>query len=258
MASVNYMKLKSQTEVARLIRHCDKTTRAQDTHSNPHIDKEMTQHNGQMRSRGGCEDALQYYTNRIAQLDNTTNRNHRKDRVTAFSLEVPAPEGMSITTFSGIVLGCIGTMYGKDNIIQAYAHRDEVHQYIDHGQIRTSREHLHVLVIPEINGQLNGKAFSSRTRMRQLNKSIDQACRNKGYIFLTGTTPRRQTVEELKRASQAEIDRLKAVEGRYERLRSLCDDRTLAEHDNQEYKRQKRQRRSRFDAVRHNSTECDR
>ena len=40
--------------------------------------------------------------------------------------------------------------------------------------MKESREHLHFYVIPEIDGQLNGKNFSSKKRMIELNKKLEK------------------------------------------------------------------------------------
>lgn len=227
MASVNFLKLKGGSDVSRILRHCDQRERLQRDHKNIHIDKSLTDQNGQMKSRGGYKKTFSYYTNRINELDATTNTNKRKDRVTAFALEVPAPEGMPIQDFANIVGHRIAQMYGMNNIVNLYVHQDEQHQYFDHGEIKTSRNHVHGIVIPEINGKLDGKHFSSRARMKQLNRLIDADCREKGYIFLTGVKPRHRSVEELKRASDQELLDYEHLQGKYERLRAFCDDLTM-------------------------------
>lgn len=95
--------------------------------------------------------------------------------------------------------------YGKENIIQANLHVDEKHKYIGNGEIKTSLEHIHCLVIPEIDGKLCGKKFSSKSAMSGINKEIDKMCKGKYKCdFLTHETPQHMTVEELKAKSEAE------------------------------------------------------
>lgn len=223
MASVNFFKLKGGGDVARILRHCDKQERLQRDHQNIHIDKSLTDQNGQMRSRGDYYQTFNYYRDRIQKLDDTTNTNRRRDRVTAFALESAAPEGMPIQDFANIVGNRISQMYGKQNIVNLYIHQDEQHQYMDQGQIRTSRHHVHAVVIPEIGGKLDGKHFSSKASMQRLNQLIDADCRERGYTFLTGVKPRHKSVEELKRASDKELYDYEQLKGKYERLRAFCD-----------------------------------
>lgn len=224
MASVNYLKLKGGADVARIIRHCDKLERqkSEREHANVHIDKSKSISNGQMTQRGDYKKTMAYYHQRIADLDTTTNTNHRKDRVTAFSLEVPAPENMPINEFANIVGTRVSEMYGKQNIINLYVHQDEQHEYIDHGEKKLSRNHIHAVVIPEIHGKLNGKQFSSKSNMKRLNALIDKDCRQRGFIFMTGAEPRKKSVEELKRASEKEIQDIEQLQGKYERLRAFA------------------------------------
>lgn len=84
---------------------------------------------------------------------------------------------------------------------------DEIHEYYDHGEIRKSLAHVHIPVIPEVGGRLNGKVFSSKAQMQNLNRSIDKACLNElgGPGFLTGEHPRQRSVEELKLESYKEL-----------------------------------------------------
>ena len=53
-------------------------------------------------------------------------------------------------------------------------HQDEKHAYIhaETGERCMSRSHLQCYVVPEHNGKLNGKWFSSRANMIKLNNSI--------------------------------------------------------------------------------------
>lgn len=228
VASVNYLKLHGRADVARIVRHCDIRERKKHEHSNIHINKEYSELNGQMKGRGWYEDSMRYYDQRIADLDATTNTNKRKDRVTAFSLEIPFPEkneyGNEIPTndFVNIVGRRVSGLYGKDNVVNLYIHKDEKHEYLDHGEVKMSRDHIHCIVIPEIDGKLNGKAFSSKSNMKRLNKLIDADCKERGFIFLTGAEPRKKSVEELKRASEKELRDIEELRGKYQRLREFA------------------------------------
>lgn len=206
MASVNFHKCKAGTgEAGALIRHCDKQERLKHDHGNEHVDKELTDGNMQFRN-STYRQTMDRLRQRLAELDAQPGANRRKDRVECFMLEIPIPHGYDIKRFAEMAVREIAVMYGKENVLNAYVHVDEVHEYLDHGDMRKSLSHIHVPVVPEVDGKLNGKAFSSRQNMIALNQRIDRAARHElgGPGFLTGTAPRRRTVEELKAGSVQE------------------------------------------------------
>lgn len=213
MASVNFMKCKGSMG-AQLMRHCDTEKRLAAGHSNPDINKGRTHDNvilGVDGKAGTFETAIQKYQARIGQLDATTNHNHRKDRVTIFALEAPAPAGLSE---SQAVEWCkrawvkLQEQYRPINCIAGYVHVDEQHEYVDRGKVRTSRVHLHAFVVPEVRGQLNGKRFSSKAAMQALNRELDtMSIEEFGKPFLTGEKPRKRSVEALKAESVESVQR---------------------------------------------------
>lgn len=211
MASVDFHKCKeAKGEPLAMIRHSDTAERLKHNHSNEDIDKSLTPLNKNLTGRSYAE-ASAYYEDRIRQLDETTNTNKRKDRVPLFALYVPAPEGLNeaeAVAFLRDVHERMTEVYGAENIAASYIHVDEVHAYLDDGKEKLSRIHLHEFVIPEIKGVLNGKRFSSARNMRSINNDLDLIARNVyGVRFMTGEKPKRKTVEELKRAGEAEISR---------------------------------------------------
>lgn len=212
MASVNFMKCKGSAGAA-LMRHCDTEKRLAAGHSNPDIDKSKTADNivlGVGKS-GTFEAAVQKYQARIEQLDATTNRNHRKDRVPLFALEMPAPAGLSenqAVEWCRQAWGQLEKQYRPINCIVGYVHVDEQHEYVDRGKVRTSRVHLHAFVVPEVRGQLNGKRFSSKAAMQALNRELDaMTIETYGKPFLTGEKPRKRSVEALKAESVESVQR---------------------------------------------------
>lgn len=230
MASVNFMKCKSAGEVKAMLRHCDKEERLKHEHSNKEIDKTKTVENISY-SRLGYTDICKKYDARIKFLDETTNTNKRSDRVSCFGLTIPACEGMSREESARFFFDAIKLMssrFGKSNMISAYAHYDEIHAYIDHGEVKSSRGHLHVYVVPEIDGKLNGKQFSSKASMKSLNKAIDKLARDKYNVpFLTGVEARKRSVEELKSISNAEQE--KRIMERDEIVREVIEKRNALE-----------------------------
>lgn len=210
MASVNFLKCKGGAAKA-MMRHSEKEERLKHEHANPDLDKDCTCLNS---SRYGLsyDEMCNKYDRRIADLDATTNTNFRSDRVTMFSLEFTVPEGVppwQENEFLARVEDLIADRYGERNIIDSERHMDEKHAYLDHGEEKMSRAHAHVFVVPELNGKLDGKRFSSRAQMQGLNRDIEaMAIREYGVHFMTGKDARKQTVEELKHDSAVEAHRL--------------------------------------------------
>ena len=206
MASVNFEKLKTPQQVKAMLRHCDGEERMEANHSNIDIDKSKTSCNmqGDMDYAAAC----QRYDERIACLDAKPGANKRKDRVTCFGLNIPAPKDLKPEdekTFFMAVIEIIINQYGKDNIVQYYMHQDEKHEYIhaETGERCMSRSHLQCYVVPEHNGKLNGKWFSSRTNMVKLNNAIHRMAQEQfGVMFMDGSKRKsRKTVEQLKNES---------------------------------------------------------
>ncbi len=210
MASVDFKKLKTPRDVAAMMRHNDAIERTKHKHANKDIDITRSNLNTQWLPLD-YKQTLERYESRIKQLDETTNTNKRKDRVTCFSLCIPVPSEIGDSEkFSNDIKKLIEAEYGTDNIINGYLHRDEVHDYIDHGVWKTSLEHLHILVVPEIDGKICGKKFSGKSAMITLNNKINDICLRKyGCSFLTGEPPQKKTVEQLKKEGEKELRQLK-------------------------------------------------
>lgn len=216
MASVNFEKLKTPQQVKAMLRHCDGEERMEANHSNIDIDKSKT--SGNMQGDLDYAAPCQKYSERIAFLDAKPGANKRKDRVTCFGLNVPAPKDLKPEDEKAFFLAAIKIIinqYGENNIIQYYMHQDEKHAYIhaETGERCMSRSHLQCYVVPEHNGKLNGKWFSSRANMVKLNNSIHRMAQEQfGVMFMDGSKRKsRKTVEQLKNESaylaiQQELD----------------------------------------------------
>lgn len=215
MASVNFMKIHSVSEGCAVMRHCDIRERQKREHSNKDINKDLTPHNGQMVNRG-YQETVSIWKDRIAELDRTTNTNKRKDRVELFALEIPIPADVGKENEQSFVKDALMILlknYKKENVVNIYYHQDEQHDYLDRGETKTSLNHIHALVVPEKDGKLNGKAFSSKTAMKSINKQFDDLCRQKyNCKFHIYTAEERnaikdqfgQKVEDLKRSTANE------------------------------------------------------
>lgn len=227
MASVNFQKCKGGASAKAIIRHCDSEKRKNASHSNESIDTTKTDKNvtttftftkkdgSKITKQLNYQETCTRYDRRIQEIDEGGNKNKRKDRVTCFALCVPAPEGIKTEDIMKFYIGVsriLTEKYGIRNLVNSYIHFDEIHDYKDAetGQERTSRVHAHYFFIPERNGQLDGKWFSSRANMVDVNKKIDDFCREHFRIrFMDGTKKKsRKSVETLKNESnKIEYDR---------------------------------------------------
>ena len=193
MASVDYMKVKTRAHLYNLIDHDAIETRLVKKHRNKHID--LTKTATENDQTWDAETARARFRARIDELDGTTNTNKRKDRVEAFSLEVNPPPGIPLDRqeiWLEDVYELIEGRVGEKNVIGGYIHGDELHEYRDArtGLKRMSRKELHMLVVPEIKGVLNGRKFSSPASMRAMNKAIEKMTQARyGVPFLTGEDP---------------------------------------------------------------------
>lgn len=206
MSSVNFEKIKQNGKpVSSYLRHNDTEERLKHEHQNKDINKELTPNNLDWNGID-YQKAKSRFNSRISELDETPGQNKRKDRVVAFALCLTVPKDVKDKVgFFNDVMKLFEKNFGKENIVQANLHCDEVHEYLENGTVKTSLEHIHCVVIPEINGILNGKKFSSKSAMSGINKTIDQMCREKyGCQFMTRETPKHKTVEELKAKGEAE------------------------------------------------------
>lgn len=243
MASVNFEKLKTPQQVKAMLRHCDREERKKTgEHSNKQIDKSLTNTNGQYRGMTYAR-SCQTYDDRIAYLDTLEGQNRRKDRVTCFGLEIPFPEDLRASdevAWINSVDAILKARYKSENVINLYVHRDEKHTYkdADTGKDRVSRTHMHIYVIPEIDGKLNGKAFSSKKNMISLNNAIQEMSQKVfGVDFMTGTKKKsKESVESLKARSakkaleqaQEDVQRQKSdLQAQEDALRAERDDFTL-------------------------------
>lgn len=207
MAGVDFQKYKTSQKVKSVMRHCDKDKRAEATHQNEHIDLTKTKYNRQLDRN--YEQTVERFDKRMEWLEAQPNKNKRSDKVLCFALEIPLPEDLpkeKDIEWLNKTKNIIADMYGRDNIMNVYYHVDEQHKYMDSekGAERLSRKHIHVLVVPEIDGRLNGRDFSARRNMNKLNNAIhEMSLHDYGVKFMDGSKKKsKDTVEALKRKSE--------------------------------------------------------
>lgn len=227
MASVDFAKQKSAVSAKAIFRHCASDTREKSKHKNQQIDTSKTKENFSVKVTD-YESVCRAYDERLKEVEKT-NTNKRKDRVTVLTLEYAIPDGVPYEKHEEYVKKVneiVESMYGSENVLGWYVHRDEIHDYTDKdGQRRTSKNHAHGFVVPELNGQLNAKQCSSRKNMVALNNAIDDMTkRDYGCTFKVGGRKNSKTVEELKKESTL-IEKLqaenRALRAENERLRAM-------------------------------------
>ena len=209
MASVNFEKYKSAQAVKAVMKHCDKEQRQlTENHSNQDINKNMSCRNMQY-ANSNYKSTCKRYDDRIAFLDTLDGQNKRKDRVTCFGLEIPCPADLSAdkeVDWMKEVNKILLQRFGRENVMNLYFHRDEQHKYTDAetGKERISKNHIHAFVVPEIDGKLNGKEFSSKKNMIELNNQIQLMTQQQFDVdFMDGSKKKsKKSVESLKNASK--------------------------------------------------------
>lgn len=221
MSSLNLAKIK-QHELKALLRHCDKNERLKVEHSNEDINKEMTWKNAQFC--GSYEEVCNYFDDILRELDSKPKANTRYDRVVAYAIEgtLPEPDEEKDTQkqrdawIAGIEK-VIKREYPEMVVLAKYIHYDEVHEYInpENGERVFSRPHVHMYVMPVIEGRLNGKKFfQHKTSLIQLHRQIDDLTRSiYGFSYGNGTKKKSfDSVEHLKYESKkAELETRRAA-----------------------------------------------
>lgn len=210
MASCNFEKYKSATEVKAHMRHNDISPEMRKIAKkrNKHIDLTKAKENFDILGLS-YEEISEKYDARIRELDKNGNTNKRKDRVTMMSIVIPVPADLPRERYKewyDCVMEIIIKRYDLHNLLDAKIHGDESHEYInvETNQKVISRVHAHVMVIPEVQGVLNAKKLTLRKNMKSLNREIDDMTRAEfGCTFMTGTKKKSfKTVEQLKQESE--------------------------------------------------------
>lgn len=200
-------KSKSVQHVKAMFRHDDQAERLKHEHTNPHIGASSAENNFNFRGldyAGMCR----AFDKRLGEIDQGKGSSGKNARVIMQSVILYPPAGLTdeadmVSWFkeAGKILQ---EKYG-DNLIEMSAHFDEQHEYRDEaGELVRSRPHAHACLVPEVDGKLNGKQFSSRARIVELNKSLQEMSIEKfGVPMMDGSKAKGgQTVEHLKAESR--------------------------------------------------------
>lgn len=227
MASVDWQKAPLSKAGAVGAVHLDKDKRENGNHANKHIDTSKSHLNTYI----GADDfapMLEKVKARIKEVDkeNPPERNNGAKRITCIMLETPVPRAVTEQgrdeEYMRDAHKVIEEFFGAENVGGSCGHRDEEHLYIDKdGLEKMSCNHLHTLcaaysewidkkedketgekISIERKG-INGKHCKTTPRMRELNKRMDAMSREKyGVPFLTGDTPEKKSIDELKAESE--------------------------------------------------------
>lgn len=210
-------KCKSVQQAKAYFRHNDKDRREEMNHANPHIDKSKTHENFTYRGldyKGLCK----AFDDRMAAVDQGKPGTGKNARVVLQSVILYPPKGLTREQEKDWFMDAGRVMEARfgDNLLEIQFDMDEEHEYTDAetGEKVMSRNHGHARLFPEVNGKLNGKAFSSRAAITGLNHALDvMSFRKYGVHMMDGTKKKGGTsVEDLKRASLlAEVEQLEEV-----------------------------------------------
>lgn len=216
MSSVAWKKC-TATSGAAMIGHFTRYDgREEVEYRNKYIKPELSHENymigaGRFDSMPTASSIVNQLKKRVCQIDqDIPPRRKVKDRITIMTYSIAAPEGLTDEQerdFFEIAHEELARISGgRENISVGFVHKDEIHDYIGtNGQRSTSRSHMHVAGVPYTTKKgINGKAFETRARMRELNQRIDERCQQElGFKFMTGEKGLTgRSVEELQASSE--------------------------------------------------------
>lgn len=211
MSSLNVDTCK-QREVLRLLAHCDKELRPKAEHSNKHINKHLTYKNVQFG--GTYEEIRKRFEDTLAQLDAKPRANKRIDRTCLLAIEGVLPEAdetkdteQQRDAWIAGIEKILRAKHPETVFVAEYIHYDEIHDYInpETGEHVMSRPHMHMYVMPVIDGKLNGKKFfPGRASLREFHRKVDELTKEiYGFSYGNGTKKKSfDTVEHLKLESE--------------------------------------------------------
>lgn len=240
MASCNFKggKIKDLGGLSAVLRHNGRAGLPASNHSNEDIRRDLTRFNVSYVGGG--------YGRRLARakarlMEVSPEGGPREGAVLFQLVNVPVPEGIAGDYERCVKWGLMATevicgVLGKENLVSADLHVDEVHTYKDAvtGEERVSREHLQLVFVAAVDyivhtrpnpaydkndkskgprrirsveatpgsWHLNGREFSSRANIVRCNDAVQEMSRREfGVAFMDGS----------KRKSKATVTDLKAV-----------------------------------------------
>lgn len=226
MAGIPIEKLKNGAQIKSKIKH--NTHDPHVTHANKNINPELTPYNiiinnNNYISHTDAKDIDKVYNTvqRIIKAEDAIHppKRVRKDRVVATQAIIYVPADIPPDKTRQWCLDAINAYNAAMGGITlgGWVHVDEIHDYLakDSNQ-RTSMRHMHVLSIAKTPDRgINGKNFVNRQKYYDVNKAIDDMCRDKyncKYNLYDTVEERKQhttdkSVEILKMASSQALTR---------------------------------------------------
>jgi hypothetical protein len=210
-------KCKSVQQAKAFFRHNDRDRRQEGQHTNPHIDKSKTHENFTYRGLS-YKSLCKAFDDRLAAVDMGRESTGKNARVVLQSVVLYPPKGLTREQEKDWFMDAgkvLEARYG-DDFLEMQVDMDEEHEYTDKdtGEKVMSRNHGHARLFPAVDGQLNGKAFSSSANMRALNHALDvMSVKKYGVPMMDGTKKKGgASVEALKAASlRVEVEQLEQV-----------------------------------------------
>lgn len=228
MSSSNWKggKAKGIAQAKAWLRHNDKEKRAEMEHSNPDIDKTLTDLNFEVGPMAGTT-----YEEKCAKLDGLCEEYGfvagagKNTRVPMQAVDVYPPDGLSVIGDDGLHeltpelkqwferAGEVWSEYfGEEGNLGMFVDADEQHMYrdVDTGEMRLSEIHMHIYnatLVPDGKGgvKFSAKEFSSRKNIIAFNNALEKMTQEEfGCNYNTGEPrPERgnKSAEELKRES---------------------------------------------------------
>lgn len=254
MASIDCRKMTAKN-CGGMRRHLDETIREKNEHANRHINQSLTHLNSWI----GCSNFFEMEKNmqrNVAEIDEAhPPRRERADRNVNISFWITCPAELAdkdqafFESAYKFVEDFCKSKYGKSYACGMAVHRDEVHDYIDHGwKERTSLTHGHMWVTPyarwvdkrTVYGEdgkplreapdesgkkgkiikedyiaegLNAKHFLNKSFLKDLQQEFDRHVYQEfGVHYMTGEKALHMSVEDLKRESGIAEAMLSSVE----------------------------------------------
>lgn len=219
-------KCKSIQQAKAYFRHNTNDRRMEVQHTNPHINTRLTHLNFSVKGLN-YQERCEAYDKRMGEIDQGKPGSGKNARTLMISVVVYPPIGLlgdkpRLREWF-IRAGQVAEARFGSNMIDMAVDFDEIHDYRDKtGQVVTSREHGHLWLVPEVDGKLNGKQFSSRAVITGFNAELQaMSIQEFGCPMMDGSKAKGgRPVEDLKAESRAAEIIANAEEAAESRLRA--------------------------------------
>lgn len=241
MASLDFMKC-TQANVGGLKVHLDQKCREELSHSNKHIQQELSRTNYMIGTKSYDESYERMLARTKVVDEEIPPKRVKKDRVICDMCYIPCiNEIENKDEFFQKSYDFLVEKFGADNVHGAFIHKDEVHEYRDsrvrdaegHQTIRTSMEHMHVMISPYTEEKgINSKAFNTREMFRNIQTEFDNFIYKEfGVRYQTKEQALGLEVEVLKEASEQLEQQEQQIQQLKEQISELEQVKETLQHD---------------------------